>query len=109
MSAPAAQTSAGGWNEYEVAVAVPQRVKANPDGTLCVCFPTQERMPCALAMHATLETTDDRNRLLSHASNREVLKHLAAHVAAVTEEQATPADPRRALELLAGQSMPTRS
>lgn len=53
-------------------------------------------------MHATLETTDDRNRLVSHASNREVLGHLAAHVAEVMEEQATLTTPRRALELLAG-------
>ena len=102
VSDGAAETSAGGRHDYEVAVAVPQTVKSNPHGTLCVFFPTHERMPCALVMHATLETTDDRNRLVNHASNREVLKNLATHVAAVMEEQATLGDPRRALELLAG-------
>ena len=102
VSAAAAQANTGARSEFEVAVAVPQKATADSDGALCVFFPTHDRVPCALAMHATLETTDDRNRLLNHKSNQEVLKELAAHVAAVAEEQATPADPRRALELLAG-------
>jgi hypothetical protein len=102
VSPAAAATSAGARSEYEVAVAVPKTAKSNPDGTLCVFFPTHERMPCALVMHATLETTDDRNRLVNHASNCEVLKHLAAHVGAVLEDEAKPDLPRRGLELLAG-------
>jgi hypothetical protein len=102
VSDAAAETNAGGRRDYEVAVAVPQKVKTNPHGTLCVFFPTHERMPCALVLHATLDTTDDRNRLVNNASNREVLKHLATHVATVMEEQASTGDPRRALELLAG-------
>ena len=102
VSPSAAATSGGARSEYEIAVAVPKKTDANPDGALCVFFPTHERIPCALVMHATLETTDDRNRLVDHASNREVLRNLAALVAAVLEEQATPACPRRALELLAG-------
>lgn len=47
VSDGAAETSAGGRHDYEVAVAVPQTVKSNPHGTLCVFFPTHERMPCA--------------------------------------------------------------
>ena len=53
-------------------------------------------------MHATLETTDDRNRLVAHKSNQEVLGRLAAHVAAILEEQVVPGKPQRALELLSG-------
>lgn len=102
VSATAAATSGGARGEFEIAVAVPKQVNLNPDGALCVFFPTHERIPCALVMHATLETTDDRNRVVDHASNREVLNHLAALVADVLEDQATHASPRRALELLAG-------
>jgi len=53
-------------------------------------------------VHATLETTDDRNRLVSNASNREVLGKLAEHVADTLEKEASATAPRRALELLAG-------
>jgi len=102
VSAEAAEKSSGGRRDFEVAVAVPDVVKPNPAGSLCVFFPTHERLPCAMVMHATLETSDDRNRLVAHASNREVLGHLALHVAAVVESQATPAMPRRALDLIAG-------
>lgn len=65
-------------------------------------FPTREHLPCPLLLHATLETTDDRNRLVSNESNREVLDALAAHVAAILAAEASPANPRRALDLLAG-------
>lgn len=102
VSAEAAETSSGGRRDFEVAVAVPEVAEPDPAGSLCVFFPTHERLPCAIAMHATLETSDDRNRLVSHASNREVLDQLAAHVAAVIEGQATPETQRRALELIAG-------
>jgi hypothetical protein len=53
-------------------------------------------------MHATLETSDDRNRLVNHASNREVLQELARHVAQALEIRASPSDPLAALRLLAG-------
>lgn len=102
ISAEASELSSGGRRDFEVAVAVPETPKANPTGTLCVFFPTHDRLPCSVVMHATLETTDDRNRLVSNASNREVLGHLATHVARVLKAQATPSAPRRALELLAG-------
>ena len=102
VSAEAAEKNSGGRRDFEVAVAVPDVVKPNPVGSLCVFFPTHERLPCTMVMHATLETSDDRNRLVAHASNREVLGHLALHVAAVVESQATPAMPRRALDLIAG-------
>ncbi|HEV8414148.1 MAG TPA: DUF3883 domain-containing protein [Bryobacteraceae bacterium] len=102
VTAEAAETSSGSRRDFEVAVAVPDASTVKSDGNLCVFFPTHDRLPCALVMHATLETTDDRNRLVAHKSNREVLAHLAAHVAAILEEQAVPTKPRRALELLAG-------
>ncbi len=102
VSAEAAATSAGSTRDFEVAVAVPDAGVTKPGGNLCVFFPTHERLPCALVMHATLETTDDRNRLVAHQSNHEVLGHLAAHVATILEEQAGPEKQRRALELLSG-------
>ena len=102
VSSEGAETSSGGRRDFEVAVAVPEVAKPNPTGTLCVFFPTHEQLPCAIVMHATLETSDDRNRLVAHASNREVLGQLARHVAAVVESQAAPETPRRALELIAG-------
>jgi hypothetical protein len=102
VTAEAAETSSGSRREFEVAVAVPDATTFKSDGNLCVFFPTHDRLPCAIVMHATLETTDDRNRLVEHKSNREVLAHLAAHVAGILEEQAGPTMPRRALELLAG-------
>ncbi len=91
-----------GQREFEVAVAVPEVPRAEARGSLCVFFPTHERLPCSLVMHATLETTDDRNHLVNHASNREVLRQLASHVAEVVENQASPLNPLRALELLRG-------
>ncbi len=102
VSDEAAETSSGSRRDFEVAVAVPDTNVTKPGGNLCVFFPTHDRLPCALVMHATLETTDDRNRLVTHKSNQEVLGHLAAHVAAILEEQAGPEKQRRALELLSG-------
>jgi hypothetical protein len=102
VTAEAAETSSGSRRDFEVAVAVPDAAAVKSGGSLCVFFPTHDRLPCALVMHATLETTDDRNRLVAHKSNLEVLAHLAAHVAGVLEEQAGPMKHRRALELLAG-------
>jgi len=102
VSDEAAETSSGGRRDFEVAVAVPDSEVTKSGGNLCVFFPTHDLLPCALVMHATLETTDDRNRLVAHKSNQEVLGHLAAHVAAVLEEQAAQGGQRRALELLSG-------
>lgn len=102
VSAPAASGTLTSNRDYEVAVAVPKIPTPNKDGTLCVYFPTHERLPCSLVMHATLQTTDDRNRLVGDASNREVLTGLAEHVAETVEKEATPSTPLRALELLAG-------
>ncbi|HEX8520905.1 MAG TPA: DUF3883 domain-containing protein [Tepidisphaeraceae bacterium] len=102
VSNEAADTSSGGRRDFEVAVAVPDTGTVKPGGNLCVFFPTHDRLPCALVMHATLETTDDRNRLVADKSNKEVLDHLAAHVAAVLEEHTGWGNQRRALELLSG-------
>lgn len=102
VSEKAAEVTSGGRRDFEVAVAIPEDATPNPTGTLCVFFPTQEQLPCPLVMHATMETTDDRNHLVAHKSNQEVLEQLAEHVAAVVEAQATPTAPRRALELIAG-------
>jgi hypothetical protein len=102
VTVEAAETSSGSRRDYEVAVAVPDAAALKSGGDLCVCFPTHDRLPCALVMHATLETTDDRNRLVAHKSNQEVLAQLASHVAGILEEQAAPTKPRRALDLLAG-------
>ncbi len=102
VSDAAAETSSGSRRDFEVAVAVPDSNVTKPGGNLCVFFPTHDRLPCALVLHATLETTDDRNRLVAHKSNQEVLGHLATHVAAILEEQAGPEKQRRALELLSG-------
>ena len=102
VSREAADMTSGGRRDFEVAVAVPEIPKRDSTHTLCVYFPTHERLPCSLVVHATLETSEDRNRLVNHSSNREVLKHLASHVAQVVEMQALPTNPRRALELLEG-------
>ena len=102
VSVEAAATASGGRRDFEVAVAVPQMASPNENGTLCVFFPTNERLPCPLVIHATLETTDDRNRIVDRRSNREVLEHLAAHIATVVEGQAESEDPARGLELIAG-------
>ncbi|MDO8750862.1 MAG: DUF3883 domain-containing protein [Dehalococcoidia bacterium] len=102
VSLATADTNSGGQRDFEVAVAVPEVPRAEVSGCLCVFFPTHERLPCSLVMHATLETTDDRNHLVNHASNREVLRQLACHVAKVVENQASPLNPLRALELLRG-------
>ncbi len=88
VSSEAAQSSSAGRRDFEIAVAV--RKRRSPILRLaCVFFPTHERLPCAIVMHATLETSDDRNRLVSHASNREVLGQLAIHAADVIERQVT--------------------
>ena len=102
VSAEVADTSSGGRRDFEVAVAVPEAPQTDPAGTLCVFFPTHERLPCRLVMHATLETSDDRNRLVNHASNREVLRQLAAYVAQVVEMQVSSPGSRQPLELLRG-------
>lgn len=90
------------WSDYQVAVAIPGRPSPNPEGRLCVFFPTQDVLPCSAVFHATLETTEDRNRLVEHTANREVLANLARHAAAVLEAETSTSSPTRALDLLAG-------
>ncbi len=101
---PEADTeSTGGRQEYETGVAVPETTDAPYDrNALCVFFPTRERLPCPLIFHATLETTEDRNRIVDHASNRYVLKALAAHLASVLEQESQGEDSHRPLRLLSG-------
>jgi hypothetical protein len=102
VSDEAAESISGSRRDFEVAVAVPDTGVTQIGGNLCVFFPTHDRLPCALVMHATLETTDDRNRLLSNKLNKEVLGQLAAHVAAILEKLVGPAKQRLGLELLSG-------
>ncbi|MCG3113218.1 MAG: DUF3883 domain-containing protein [Candidatus Manganitrophus sp. SB1] len=102
VSAEIADTSSGGRRDFEVAVAVPEQPKIDPAGTLCVFFPTHEQLPCSMVLHATLETSDDRNRVVKQASNQEVLRQLAIQVGKVAEIQASSSDPRRVLNLLRG-------
>ena len=96
------ETNSNQQHDFEIAVAVPEIPATDPDGKLCVFFPTHESLPCSLIMHATLETTDDRNHLVTNESNREVLRQLAMHVAYVVENEASPSDSLRALLLLKG-------
>lgn len=98
----AAETT-GGRQEYEIGIAVPESPQTPCDtNALCVFFPTRERLPCPLILHATLETTEDRNRIVDHASNRCVLEALAEHLASVLEAEADPDNPHRPLQLLCG-------
>jgi hypothetical protein len=96
------QMHLSGRRDFEVAIAVPQRPIDNPQGSLYVFFPTGEKLPCGLVMHATLETTDDRNHFVDHPSNREVLRGLAKLAAQTIERESTPSSSSRALELLSG-------
>ncbi|MFH7326434.1 DUF3883 domain-containing protein [Desulfurivibrio sp. C05AmB] len=98
----AAETT-GGRQEYEIGIAVPESPDMPCDtNALCVFFPTRERLPCPLILHATLETTEDRNRIVDHASNRFVLAALAEHLASVLETEVQADDPHRPLQLLCG-------
>jgi len=93
----------GGRQEYEIGIAVPESPGTPCDANaLCVFFPTRERLPCPLILHATLETTEDRNRIVDHASNRYVLEALAEHLASVLEDETNPDSPHRPLQLLCG-------
>ena len=63
---------------HELAIAVPENGTGDRErGRLCVFFPTNTVLPIALRLHATLDLTDDRNRLTPHPSNRVVLDELA--------------------------------
>lgn len=88
--------------EYQLGVAVPEVPHAAPDRTLCVFFPTQDALPLPLAIHATLELSDDRNHLHNTRKNQAVLAALAEHIADVLVNEASKADPLRALTLLQG-------
>jgi len=102
VSENTSQMHLSGRRDYEVAIAVPQRPIENPQGSLYVFFPTGEKLPCGLVMHATLETTDDRNHFVDHPSNREVLRGLAKLVAQTIEKESMLSSSSRALELLSG-------
>lgn len=88
--------------DFELAVAVPAEPIEAKGATLCVFFPTQERLPIQVRMHATLELTENRNRLIDHASNRHVLKRLAELFAEVVEGEAVQHGGARAVELVNG-------
>lgn len=103
VSMQAAQEIEGGRQEFATAVAVPESWNDDAsDNCLCVFFPTRESLPCPVILHATLETTEDRNRLVDHRANREVLHSLAHHLIDVIESQVSAADPLRALRMLSG-------
>ncbi len=103
VSNDAAEDISGGRREFETSVAVPESCEYPVDNNcLCVYFPTRDRLPCPVLLHATLETTEDRNRLVSNTGNREVLRALASHLADVIESQVTSDEPLRALHLMNG-------
>lgn len=103
VSKEAAEDISGGRREFETAIAVPESCEYPVgDNCLCVYFPTRDRLPCPILLHATLETTEDRNRLVSNTGNREVLRALASHLADVIEAQVTADEPLRALHLMNG-------
>lgn len=88
--------------DYETAIAVPDQPEPVTDRCMCVFFPTKDSLPLPLVLHATLELSDDRNRVHDTEDNRQVLGALAAQLADVVAAEATPAQPRRALKLLDG-------
>lgn len=88
--------------DYETAIAIPDEPTASPDRCLCVFFPTQDELPLPVVLHATLELSDDRNRVHNTDDNREVLQALAAHLADVVSDEADHEHPKRALRLLDG-------
>lgn len=88
--------------DYETAIAVPDQTEPAADRCLCVFFPTKDALPLPMVLHATLELSDDRNRVHDTEDNRQVLGALAAQLADVVAAEATPAQPRRALRLLDG-------
>lgn len=88
--------------DFELAVAVPAEPIDAKEGALCVFFPTQERLPTQVRLHATLELTENRNRLIDHASNRHVLTRLAELLAVVVENEADQHGGARAVELIDG-------
>lgn len=88
--------------DFETAIAVPDQAEPATDRCLCVFFPTKDSLPLPMVLHATLELSDDRNRVHDTEDNRQVLGALAAQLANVVAAEATPAQPRRALKLLDG-------
>lgn len=103
VSAKVARESSGGHQEFETAIAVPESPDVPCDShTLCVFFPTREHLPCPIVMHATLETTEDRNRVVNNASNRQVFTALAEHLSSVIEQHVSIDTPLRTLRLLDG-------
>jgi hypothetical protein len=88
--------------DFELAVAVPAAPADTQDAALCVFFPTQERLPIQVRMHATLELTENRNRLIDHASNRYVLRSLGRLFAETIEAEASQHGGGRAVELIYG-------
>lgn len=88
--------------DFETAIAVPDKPEPATDRCLCVFFPTKDSLPLPMVLHATLELSDDRNRVHNTEDNRQVLGALAAQLADVVAAEATPEQPRRALRLLDG-------
>ncbi len=88
--------------DYETAIAVPDKTEPAADRCLCVFFPTKDALPLPMVLHATLEVSDDRNRIHDTEGNRQVLGALATQLADVVAAEATRAQPRRALKLLDG-------
>lgn len=74
--------------DFESAIAVPEANEASGSNTLCVFFPTHDSLPLPLVLHATLELSDDRNRVHDTPANRLVLSALAQHLADVVEVEA---------------------
>lgn len=99
---PPEQSRTRKQRDFETAIAVPDEPTASPDRCLCVFFPTQDALPLPVVLHATLELSDDRNRVHNTDDNRHVLQSLAAHLADVVTDEADNEHPKRALRLLDG-------
>ena len=98
-----ARESTGGQIEYETAIAVPESTDIPYESnTLSVFFPTREHLPCPIVMHATLETTEDRNRIVNNSSNLHVLEALSEHLSDIIKSHVLKDEPLRVLYLLNG-------
>ncbi|MCO5166634.1 MAG: DUF3883 domain-containing protein [Planctomycetes bacterium] len=89
--------------EFELQIAVPSTLDGDrSQRRLAIYFPTDEVLPIAPVLHATLATDDNRKRLLTHPANQQVLTALGAFLAQVAEREANDDDHHRSLRILEG-------
>jgi hypothetical protein len=87
---------------FELRVAIPEKVESNDAGRLCVFFPTDDVLPIAPLLHATLDLTDTRKRVIDNPANRHVLGELAKFFGYLIEREWSRKAPLRPLSLLKG-------